>query len=384
MWKSAPFQASIRHHVIQTIGSMMVLIRLLATSICQSDRRIQLGTKGSALAERPVILGHEGGGVVMDVGSGVSGLKPGDHVVVLPHKACGECEACLANTPNLCKQLKHLGFHFHGLFTELGVFPAGIVYPVGNTFPHHCFPLVEPTACSIRGVSLASPVLSRLAAQRSGAYVFLHGGGPMGCLLCRVLRRVYPNLYLCIIEPHPRRRRAVRRLGIADRVVQQVPDGSVCDISFIASSNLAASRCAIQTTKLGGTVILFAGINEDELTGTTLEEARFWEQVHRRELQAEPDGCYSHGRRLVGSSGYTVKEVEIARDELVRFGRHYDIVQNVIVHGLEATEALYLGPPARTRSFDRTVVEALLAPRGIDDPCYGQAIADALKVLILM
>src|SRR3712207_6828657 len=68
-----------------------VRIRLGASGVCHSDLSIQNGT---IMSPTPIVLGHEGAGVVEEVGEGVTGLAPGDHVVVSWVPQCGECYMC--------------------------------------------------------------------------------------------------------------------------------------------------------------------------------------------------------------------------------------------------------------------------------------------------
>lgn len=77
-----------------------VLVKLVATGICHSDLHC---IKGDLAVPLPVVLGHEGAGIVEKVGRGVTGLKPGDRVVatVLPY--CGKCPACMAGVPSSCE-----------------------------------------------------------------------------------------------------------------------------------------------------------------------------------------------------------------------------------------------------------------------------------------
>ena len=78
-----------------------VLVRTVATGVCHSDLHVVDGLGRFAL-DRPIVLGHEGAGVVEAVGAEVTAVRPGDHVVACLSGFCGNCAQCLSGHPNLC------------------------------------------------------------------------------------------------------------------------------------------------------------------------------------------------------------------------------------------------------------------------------------------
>src|SRR5258708_10365927 len=81
-----------------------VLVELMATGICHTDDYTLSGADPEGLF--PAILGHEGAGIVVETGSGVSSLKKGDHVIPLYTPECRECEYCLSRKTNLCQKIR--------------------------------------------------------------------------------------------------------------------------------------------------------------------------------------------------------------------------------------------------------------------------------------
>src|ERR1043165_7771817 len=78
-----------------------VLVRTAATGVCHSDLHVVDGI-GRFPLDRPIVLGHEGAGVIEAVGPDVTTLRPGDHVVACLSGFCGSCPQCLGGHPNLC------------------------------------------------------------------------------------------------------------------------------------------------------------------------------------------------------------------------------------------------------------------------------------------
>ena len=81
-----------------------VLVRIVATGVCHTDAFTLSGEDPEGLF--PAILGHEGGGIVEEVGPGVTSVKPGDHVIPLYTPECGKCKFCTSGKTNLCQAIR--------------------------------------------------------------------------------------------------------------------------------------------------------------------------------------------------------------------------------------------------------------------------------------
>lgn len=86
-----------------------VMVKLVATGVCHSDL---LPIKGDIPQALPVVVGHEGAGIVEKVGPGVTNVKPGDHVIIASVYNCGKCHSCIDGQPSLC--LESLPWHLMG------------------------------------------------------------------------------------------------------------------------------------------------------------------------------------------------------------------------------------------------------------------------------
>ena len=81
-----------------------VLVRMVATGVCHTDAFTLSGADPEGIF--PSVLGHEGGGVVEEIGTGVTSVKPGDHVIPLYTPECGECSFCQSGKTNLCQKIR--------------------------------------------------------------------------------------------------------------------------------------------------------------------------------------------------------------------------------------------------------------------------------------
>src|SRR5271169_6878540 len=81
-----------------------VLVEIKATGVCHTDAFTLSGADPEGLF--PVILGHEGAGIVREIGAGVTSLTPGDHVIPLYTPECRQCKSCLSRKTNLCSAIR--------------------------------------------------------------------------------------------------------------------------------------------------------------------------------------------------------------------------------------------------------------------------------------
>ncbi|MEY2554718.1 MAG: hypothetical protein QOC57_2578, partial [Ilumatobacteraceae bacterium] len=118
-----------------------VLVKLAASGMCHSDEHLVTGDLAGATAEPPCIGGHEGAGVVMEVGPGVFTLAPGDHVVFGFIPACGRCPSCASGHSNLCDlgALSVAGMQFSDGTSRHHAQGRDLALGIGvlGTFAHH-------------------------------------------------------------------------------------------------------------------------------------------------------------------------------------------------------------------------------------------------------
>jgi S-(hydroxymethyl)glutathione dehydrogenase/alcohol dehydrogenase len=166
-----------------------VLVRMKATGVCHSDLSVINGTIPSPF---PVVLGHEGAGIVEQVGEGVTNVKPGDHVVVSFIPNCGNCFYCLHQEPYLCSGAKQDGNQFDGttrvhkngqrifvmsfvgIMAEYAVVPAACVVSIDKSFD---FKVAALVGC---GVTTGVGAAIKTANVHPGSTVAVFGCGGVG------------------------------------------------------------------------------------------------------------------------------------------------------------------------------------------------------------
>lgn len=152
-----------------------VKIKMSVVGVCGSDvHYFTKGKIGSQVVQYPFPVGHEGAGVVAEVGKGVTKVRPGDVVAVEPSMPCGKCDQCLSGRPNTCRELKFLGCpgQAEGCMSEYIVMPEGscILLHGGLNADHGV--ISEPLAIGVYSVKTSIPM--------KGKRISILGFGPIG------------------------------------------------------------------------------------------------------------------------------------------------------------------------------------------------------------
>ncbi len=152
-----------------------VLIQMTRVGVCGSDvHYYTVGKIGSQVVDYPFTVGHEGAGMVKEVGAAVSRVKPGDHVAIEPAMPCFECDQCLAGREHTCRKLRFLGCpqQAEGCLSEYLVMPETSCVRLPGTVSDDEGALLEPLAIGVYAVKGSIPM--------RGATVGILGVGPIG------------------------------------------------------------------------------------------------------------------------------------------------------------------------------------------------------------
>jgi S-(hydroxymethyl)glutathione dehydrogenase/alcohol dehydrogenase len=260
-----------------------VLIEVKATGICHTDAYTLSGDDPEGLF--PAILGHEGAGVVVDVGSGVTSVKKGDHVIPLYTPECRECEYCLSRKTNLCQKIRTT--------QGKGLMPDGtsrfkfegkpILHYMGtSTFANHIV-VPEIAVAKIRsdapfdkvcyigcGVTTGIGAVIWTAKVETGARVVVFGLGGIGLNVIQGARMV-GAAQIVGVDVNPSKSNLAHEFGMTDFVNPKEVQGDLvghlveltkggADYSFDCTGNTTVMRQALECAHKGWGQSIIIGV----------------------------------------------------------------------------------------------------------------------------
>ncbi len=260
-----------------------VLVEIKATGVCHTDEFTRSGADPEGLV--PAILGHEGAGVVVDVGAGVASLKKGDHVIPLYTPECRACKACLSRKTNLCTAIRatqgkglmpdatsrfSLGgkklHHYMGCstFSNYTVLPEIALARIREDAP---FDKVCYIGC---GVTTGIGAVINTAKVEPGANVVVFGLGGIGLNVVQGARMVGANMIVGV-DINPGREALARRFGMTHFVNPKSVTGDLvghlveltgggADYSFECVGNVDLMRQALECCHRGWGTSVIIGV----------------------------------------------------------------------------------------------------------------------------
>ncbi|HEY2264980.1 MAG TPA: alcohol dehydrogenase catalytic domain-containing protein [Streptosporangiaceae bacterium] len=231
--------------------SGLSLVRVTAVGICGSDLHwFDEGAIGDARLTHPLVLGHEGAGVI------AGGPRRGERVAIDPAIPDETCPACRDGYRNLCYHVRFAGHgDTDGMLREVMAWPSHLLHPLPDGVSDSDGAVLEPLGVAIHSVDLGHLPLAGTAA--------VIGCGPIGLLLIQLLKVAGARSVLAV-EPLAHRRDAAERMG-ADQVCEpsaNLTEAGV-DVAFEAVGNDAGVALAMASVRPGGRVVL-AGIPGDD------------------------------------------------------------------------------------------------------------------------
>ncbi len=260
-----------------------VMVEIKASGICHTDGYTLSGKDPEGLF--PAILGHEGAGVVVEVGAGVTSVKPGDHVIPLYTPECRQCEYCLSFKTNLCQAIRstqgrgvmpdgtsrfridgEMIHHYMGTstFANYTVLPEIAVAKIREDAP---FDKVCYIGC---GVTTGIGAVINTAKVEPGANVVVFGLGGIGLNVIQGARMVGANMIIGV-DINPRRQALATEFGMTHFVNPQEVEGDLvaylvnltkggADYSFECIGNVQVMRQALECCHKGWGVSVIIGV----------------------------------------------------------------------------------------------------------------------------
>ncbi|KOP27546.1 alcohol dehydrogenase [Hapalosiphon sp. MRB220] len=260
-----------------------VMVEIKASGVCHTDAYTLSGKDPEGLF--PAILGHEGAGIVVEVGEGVTSVKPGDHVIPLYTPECRQCEYCLSFKTNLCQAIRAT--------QGKGVMPDGtsrfsingkkILHYMGtSTFANYTV-LPEIAVAKIRqdapfdkvcyigcGVTTGIGAVINTAKVEPGANVVVFGLGGIGLNVVQAARMVGANMIVGV-DINPNRRALAEKFGMTHFVNPKEIAGDLvaylvdltkggADYSFECIGNVQVMRQALECCHKGWGVSVIIGV----------------------------------------------------------------------------------------------------------------------------
>ncbi len=271
-----------------------VLVEIMATGICHTDAYTLDGLDSEGLF--PSVLGHEGAGIVREVGAGVMSVKPGDHVIPLYTPECRQCKMCLSGKTNLCSAIRETQgkgvmpdgtsrfsyksetiYHYMGCstFSNFTVLPEIAVAKIREDAPFKA-------SCYIGcGVTTGVGAVVNTAEVKPGDNVVVFGLGGIGLNVLQGAKMAGANRIVGV-DINPDREEWGRKFGMTDfvnpkdvgNVVEHLVnmlDGGA-DYTFDCTGNTTVMRQALESCHKGWGTSIIIGVAE---AGATIETRPF-------------------------------------------------------------------------------------------------------------
>ncbi len=270
-------QVEVAETQLGAVGEMDVYVRIEASGLCHSDVAVQ---NGSFPVPVPVVIGHEGAGVVEEVGARVTSLAPGDHVLLSATLSCGRCELCTKGLPCICRSgfatvvdsLHPDGRHRmtdaagRGLrqFACLGTLAESVIVHEGSAIKiRDDAPLSVAALVGCAVVTGLGAIFNR-AKLRPGSSAVVLGCGGIGLSAVQGARIAGASRIIAV-DPVAEKRRLAIDLGATDAIdptsgdpvaqVQEITGGVGVDYAFEAVGLPAVVRQAWDMAAIDGTVV---------------------------------------------------------------------------------------------------------------------------------
>ena len=238
-------------------GHNDVLIRINKTAICGTDIHIYNWDEwASKTIPVPMAVGHEFSGVIVAIGSEVSGLQVGDRVSGEGHITCGHCRNCRAGRRHLCRNTVGVGVNRQGCFAEYLSIPASNVFPLPDVISDDVASILDP---------LGNATHTALCFDLVGEDVLITGAGPIGIMAAAIARHVGAR-HVVVTDINDYRLDLASKMGATrtvnagqeslENIISELGMKEGFDVGLEMSGNPVAFRDMLRTMHHGGRIAL--------------------------------------------------------------------------------------------------------------------------------
>lgn len=242
-------------------GPGEVLVQVKSAGICYSDVSIlnnrYVGRKPIPL---PLIMGHEGAGVIAELGSGVMGPAVGDRVALEPIIGCKRCNMCRVGFKNMCACWEHIGITRNGTFAEYVTIPSELTHKLPSSISFAEAALLEPLGLVVRTLEQSRPAV--------GETVLVIGPGSLGMMHLLAYRAAGASKVIMVGLNSDRVRLdlacelgATHAIAVSEdspvEAIMDITDGLGADIVVETASSPEATRMAFDVAAARGRIVLF-------------------------------------------------------------------------------------------------------------------------------
>lgn len=245
-----------------------VLVKIRAVGICGSDMHLlDEGRIGNTVLERPVVLGHEAAGDVVEVGDAVESLKPGDRVAIEPGIPCRSCAYCKRGEYHLCPDVVFHGVpHNDGFFAEYATVPADFAFKLPDSLSYVDGAMLEPLAVGLQGATEGE--------VQPGQTVAILGAGPIGLstLQACVVRGATRIIVVDVVE---KRLQMAKTMGATDVIdaskaatndeIARLTGGFGVDVALETAGAVPTIQQSLSIVRRGGIVVLVGICSQAEV-----------------------------------------------------------------------------------------------------------------------
>lgn len=305
------------------IDSGEILLRVKGAFVCGTDVRMYHNGYPGISETSPMILGHEGSGVVVRCGSDVKNFKEGMRVAVAPNVGCGICDYCVSGNTHLCLHSKALGIHMPGFFAQYVKIPEnfvrqGNVVEIPDSLSFEEAALAEPLACVFNAFEKSK--------MRPGEAVLVIGAGPIGLMHAK-MAQIFGVEKIIINDLSRDRLDLCRQIDSTfitlesenlKEEIDALTAGRGVDVCITACPAPQAQQIALELAAINGRIIFFGGLPADKAHVSLNTNLIHYKQLEVTGTTRQSLSQYRRTLKLVACGRINIKDLISSRTALAK------------------------------------------------------------------